>query len=402
MPPKKVYPCIICKENVKEREPSGSIDCHICKRYTHVKCDTKLEAGALKYFLLLQEATGAHSYTCEGCAFGLSELSGRVTELATRMKKVEGEVAKVTESSSRAAEKADKVADDLVLVKKTLSTNKEDTIEAAKKALSMELREREARKVNVVLYGMEEASHNVTQGWKRKELDMEQIADMFNQLGLEIAVEDDIKFAARIGELKTDQQADPRPVKLAFRSVQLRESLLANTRKLPRTDFARVSIVPDLTELQRNEDKELTEEAEKLTEELNTEDRKNWEFRCVGRKGERVIRKVKKTPNNPNTMPLGQRGGRGRGGTRGARRGGSRGRGGSPVRRGIQRPTFQPTRAVMDNTQEEVEEGIEEEENDDGSRKRARNTSGGSSPGHSGTPKKQKRAEKQREQSSSQ
>ena len=105
-----------------------------------------------------------------------------------------------------------------------------------------------------------EASHNVTQGWKRKELDMEQIADMFNQLGLEIAVEDDIKFAARIGELKTDQQADPRPVKLAFRSVQLRESLLANTRKLPRTDFARVSIVPDLTELQRNEDKELTEE----------------------------------------------------------------------------------------------------------------------------------------------
>ena len=307
-------------------------------------------------------------------------------------------MAKVMESSSRAAEKANKVADDLVLVKKTLSTNKEDTIEAAKKALSMELREREARKVNVVVYGMEEPSNNVTQGWRRKEMDMEQIADMFNQLGLELAVEEDIKFAARIGELKSDQHADPRPVKLAFRSVQLRESLLANTRRLPRTDFARVSIVPDLTELQRNEDKELTEEAEKLTEELNPEDQKNWEFRCVGRKGERVIRKVKKSHNNPNTMPLGQRGGRGRGGARGARRGGSRGRGGSPARRGIQRPTFQPTMTVLDNTQEEVEEGTEEEE----SRKRARNTSGGSSPGHSGTPKKQKRAEKQREQNSSQ
>ena len=125
---------------------------------------SKLDAGALKYFLMLQEATSAHSYIFEGCALGLSELSGRVMELATRAKKVE--VAKVMDSSSRAAEEANKVADDLVLVKKNLSTNKEDTIEAAKKALSMELREREARKVNMVLYVMEEVSHKVTQGWK--------------------------------------------------------------------------------------------------------------------------------------------------------------------------------------------------------------------------------------------
>ena len=30
----------------------------------------------------------------------------------------------------------------------------------------MELREREARKVNMVLYVMEDVSHNVTQGWR--------------------------------------------------------------------------------------------------------------------------------------------------------------------------------------------------------------------------------------------
>ena len=65
---------------------------------------------------MLQEATSAHSYIFEECALGLSELSGRVMELATRAKKVE--VAKVMDSSSRAAEKANKVADDLVLVKK--------------------------------------------------------------------------------------------------------------------------------------------------------------------------------------------------------------------------------------------------------------------------------------------
>ena len=372
---------------MKEREPSGSIDCHICKRYSHVKCDSKLDAGALKYFMLLQEATGSHSYTCEGCAFGLSELSGRVTELATRVKKVEGEVTKAVETSAQASQKAEKVADEIVTVKKTMASSKEDTVNAAKKALSMELREREARKVNVVIYGLEEAGANITQGWKRKEHDMGQLADMLSQVGLDMDVESEIKFAARIGELKSDPNADPRPIKLAFRSVHQRESLFSKARKLPRTDFANVSIVPDLTELQRNEDKELADEAERLTEELSGDEGKNWEFRCVGRKGERVIRKVKKQNNNPNTVPLGRRGGRGRGGGKG--RGGA-GRG------GIQRPTFQAQTANNDDEVIETEEE-EDEENPD-NRKRDRNSTN-SSPGFSGTTKRQRRADKQRQDS---
>ena len=121
------------------------------------------------------------SISCEDCAFGLSELSGRVTELANCVKNVEGEVTKTVETLAQASQKAKKVLDKIVTVKKSMASSKEDTVNAAKKALSIKLREREVKKVNVVIYGREEAGANITQGRKRKEHDMGQLADMLNQ-----------------------------------------------------------------------------------------------------------------------------------------------------------------------------------------------------------------------------
>ena len=45
-------------------------------------------------------------------------------------------------------------------------------------------------------------------------------------------VENEIKFAARLGELKPDPNVDPRLIKLAFQSVQQWESIFNNARKL--------------------------------------------------------------------------------------------------------------------------------------------------------------------------
>ena len=38
MPPKAKYPCIVCKQNVSDRDSKGSINCNVCQRYTHAPC----------------------------------------------------------------------------------------------------------------------------------------------------------------------------------------------------------------------------------------------------------------------------------------------------------------------------------------------------------------------------
>ena len=52
-------------------------------------------------------------------------------------------------------------------------------------------------------------------------------------------VENEIKFAARLGELKPDPNVDPRLIKLAFQSVQQWESIFNKARKLLRRSWLR-------------------------------------------------------------------------------------------------------------------------------------------------------------------
>ena len=70
--------------------------------------------------------------------------------------------------------------------------------------------------------------------------------------------------------------------------------MLENARKLNDKDepWKDVKIVQDLTAMQRGEEQKMRQEAQRLTDELNDDDKKNWLFKLVGRRGERRIVKV--------------------------------------------------------------------------------------------------------------
>ena len=55
--------------------------------------------------------------------------------------------------------------------------------------------------------------------------------------------------------------------------------MLNNTCKLAKTEYKDISIAPDLTKKQREEDNKLGKEAEKKNEELEGEEEENWEFK---------------------------------------------------------------------------------------------------------------------------
>ncbi len=57
--------------------------------------------------------------------------------------------------------------------------------------------------------------------------------------------------------------------------------------------WSNVSVISDLTKRQREEEKKMRQEADRLNAERSKEDEKNWLWKVVGRRGERRLVKTK-------------------------------------------------------------------------------------------------------------
>ena len=174
-----------------------------------------------------------------------------------------------------------------------MKKDKEDIISQATSIWSKELNDREARNANIVIYGLEEPPIDITAGGERQTMDKKALSNMFSALKVKVN-EADVKFTARIGKLTAAAATKPRPVKLSFWNLPLRDQIFNAARNLPKTAFHAISIVPDLTDSQRKEDKELHAKAEKMNAKMSREDSENYVYRCVGRRGERQLLKLKK------------------------------------------------------------------------------------------------------------
>ena len=123
----------------------------------------------------------------------------------------------------------------------------------------------------MVIYGLNKPPTDVKAGAKRQRLDKQVVAEMFGALKVKVD-EEDVKFTARIGKLTESAATNPRPLKLSFRNLKIREDIFNKAKNLPKTKFHALSIVPDLTDQQRQQDKELFAEAEKKNAKMSEED----------------------------------------------------------------------------------------------------------------------------------
>ena len=72
-----------------------------------------------------------------------------------------------------------------------------------------------------------------------------------------------------------------------------RSRILSNAKLLAKSKFQQLSIQPDLTQKQRQREKDLWDEAVDLNSNLDSEDAKNWVWKPWGRPGAKKQRKMK-------------------------------------------------------------------------------------------------------------
>ena len=119
-----------------------------------------------------------------------------------------------------------------------------------------ELKDIESRKCNLILFNVDESTHEDGNG--RKDDDLSFIAEVLGSvLPGAPSSPDHVRAALRLGH---PIQNKKRPVRVIFSSSDFRDQVLKNRRLLKDADTAKLKscfIKPDLTKLQQQEDREL-------------------------------------------------------------------------------------------------------------------------------------------------
>lgn len=277
--PKK-HPCLDCKNNVEETQ--ASVQCTICSRWIHKDCGI----GDRMYELILEvtESMGSHVWSCEGCSVGLAKLNKLVQNHDREIREIRKDVDVLKSKQSDTVDLNNRVESLVTDVKdlKAMPKTDNDTVYE-------EIRLRESKRMNLMIFGINEPNTTLDDKAKRK-LDEDVILDIFEELGYNLKMKDDIKFMSRLGKTST------RPIVVGFRSQECRDKILNNTWKLSKSEeFKDISVNPDLTPKQLEEEKKLKLEAENRNEEMaekEPEVAKNFTWKLVGLRGQRLLRKV--------------------------------------------------------------------------------------------------------------
>ena len=138
-----------------------------------------------------------------------------------------------------------------------------------------ELNNRNQRRLNIIVHGLVEPDASVKDLNTRITKDKEKIQQLMSQIEVDLQVNDVVKFAKRLGA-KSEQADRARPLLLGLKSIDHKERMLDNASKLNDMPepWKSISIVQDLTTMQRGGEKKMREEAQRLTDEQSDDDKK--------------------------------------------------------------------------------------------------------------------------------
>ena len=288
---KAKFPCLRCKKNVAKN--SRSIKCSICNFWVHVECEGvsnelyNILANPEKY------GTSGISWKCDSCQASAAKLHELVEKYENRIKGVEVRLADTEGAVKDMDREVKKISDKLTARDDKIN----DKLKRNELAIFDEIRQRDNRKKNAILYRVDEHERDDATGTERREWDKKLCMDILEALQMRM-VESDLKFVRRLGE----KGAEPRPLCVGFFSELERDKLLRRSRDLEKTKFSAVSVCPDLTWKQREEEMELRKEAERRNETELTEDdvSKNLLWAVVGARGEKRLVKTMAREQNSN------------------------------------------------------------------------------------------------------
>jgi len=245
------------------------------------------------------------SWSCSSCQASAAKVLEVVNAYEKRITEVESRVSTGEGRMNEFGKEMDKIKGSL----RDRDDKIEQKLDRRDKAIFDEFRQRESRKKNVIMHGVKEIEKEDAAGSGRREWDRAECLAILETLRM--GMEDcDIKFTRRLGEASG---RGPRPMCVGFFSDNERDKVLRRARELEKSKYKDVSICADLTWKQREEEADLTKEAERKNErDLTDEDKaKNLKWAVVGAKGQKRLVKITARPQG-DPRPL-RGGGQGRG-----------------------------------------------------------------------------------------
>jgi hypothetical protein len=270
------YPCLGCGKNVS----GASVKCTLCEIWCHKTC-ANLSAEAYKGLMVQAKEVGTAFWSCRACMGFAQKMNKLYQELNKRQDATEVRVNQIDNKANNNEQEIFKLRHEL----KRALDKIEDDRQGNNDILCDELRERDLRKLNLVIHGLSEPNMNIGQNRERIEADRRICGELFATIGVRTGG-GDLRFCRRIGE----RGRDARPIVIGLRTEEERRIILERARGLRGGRFDNVSIVPDLTRMQRRGLDRLSEEAAKRNNNLTADDlAKNLRWLVVGRRGEKRL-----------------------------------------------------------------------------------------------------------------
>jgi len=278
------YFCLGCKEALKRKDTS--VMCQVCEEYTHPSC-SNISNDLLKYLIDESSEGNSISWTCTHCKKVAKVLNNKVKALNKDIMDIKKSVNSLQTGQDDLKKEMNACKEKCSMFENKIS----DTSKTVKNDVFSELRDREEKKCNVLIYGVPEPV-DLQSGKEKKEHDIEWAADIAYAINVTV-VGNDIKFIKRLGDV--DKSEDPRPILLGFKDVEKKKELIINSRGLKdNVDYEEIYIAPDLTKQQRDEEIELGKEAMRRNAELDENAALNSEWKVVGMRGEKrlILRRI--------------------------------------------------------------------------------------------------------------
>ena len=229
-------------------------------------------------------------WACKSCLSYAHKVNLQFSQLNKRVDELEERVEKSKERAEEIGKEVKEVRTGVEKVSETVAEMKE-RIELT---MYEELKERESKRRNIILHGLEEPSRTLTGNRERMEDDRKACLKVLRMV-VSGFTREDMKYCRRIGERVVDAEK-PRPVVVGLRTEVDKDIILEKIRNLKNTRFEYISVVADLTKKQRQEEEELGKVAGRKNKDLTEEEKaKNLNWIVVGRKGEkRLIKTVQR------------------------------------------------------------------------------------------------------------
>ena len=246
---------------------------------------------------------GGSSFLCAVCRKvtgmlnkSMKDMEAKMTQMEMQLRTAELERKIMAEKIENMENKNRQVKENVRNLEGEVTSGMEKAKEEVKVELRGEMREREEKRNNIVIYGLKESTES--DGKKRKEADEEKVKTMATEIDVEFKGEIRSSYRARPAAGKP---ADDRPCPLVvtIEDDETREGILANARRMAgKEEWKRVFVAKDLTwqqreEMRKEEDK-LKEEAEKRTKEA-VEKKQMGKYIVVGQRGRRWLKWIRET-----------------------------------------------------------------------------------------------------------